>query len=63
MNEESVLLGLTYLYDPEKDTTTVSWAYRDVPELEYFVIEYYDEIKKEWIPYDNHMGIVDKDIN
>lgn len=59
--ENNTLLGLTYLYNPETDSTTVSWAYRDRPDLEYFVIEYYDEIEKEWKPYDNHMGIVDKD--
>lgn len=61
MNEEQLLLGLTYLYNEESDTTTVSWSYRDNPELEYFIIEYYDEIEKEWKPYDAHMGIVEKD--
>ena len=61
MNNENLILGLTYLYNSENNTTTVSWAYRDSPDLEYFIIEYYDEIEKEWKPYDNHMGIVEKE--
>lgn len=56
------LLGLTYIYNPDTDETMVSWSYKDAPDLEYFIIEYYDPIEKEWRPYDNHMGIVDKDI-
>lgn len=61
MNREDLLLGLVYLYNEEEDTTTVSWSYKESPQLEYFIIEYYDEILKEWRPYDGHMGIVDKD--
>ena len=61
MNNENLLLGLTYLYDKENDKTVVSWSYKDSPDLEYFIIEYYDEIEKEWKPYDNHMGIVEKE--
>lgn len=61
MNNENLLLGLVYLYNEEEDATTVSWSYRESSQLEYFIIEYYDEILKEWRPYDGHMGIVDKD--
>ena len=61
MQENSQLLGLTYLYDEENDKTVVSWSYKDSSDLEYFIIEYYDEIEKEWKPYDNHMGIVEKE--
>lgn len=61
MNGETSLYGLTHLYDPETDTTAVSWAYRDSPELEYFILETYDEVAKKWVPYDNLMGIIPKD--
>lgn len=60
--EKQYLYGLTHLYDTETDTTQISWSYQDDPELEYFVLETYDEIKKEWIPYDGRMGIIEKDI-
>lgn len=63
MNEGHSLLGLVHLYDPETDTTTVSWAYRDDPALTYFVLEYYDEIARKWRPYDNRMGIIEKEKN
>lgn len=61
MEEQAVLFGLNSLYDPETETTAVSWAYRDHPEVEYFILEYYDEIEKEWKPYDNRMGIIEKE--
>lgn len=59
--EEPLLYGLNHLYNPETDTTSVSWSYRDHPDLEYFILETYDDIKKEWVPYDGRMGIIEKD--
>lgn len=61
MENEPHLFGLMHLYDQETDTTSVSWAYKDSPELEYFVLEVYDEAQKKWVPYDNRMGIIQKD--
>ena len=58
---DNTLLGLIHLYDSETDTTTISWSYRDSPELDHFVLEVYDELSRQWRPYDNHMGIVYKD--
>lgn len=55
------LLGLVHIYDKETDETTVSWSYKDDEDLEYFVLEYYDENKREWIPYDGYMGVIDKE--
>ena len=61
MENENLLYGLIHLYDPETDTTSVSWAYKDHPDLEYFVLEIYDDIAKKWVPYDNLMGIIEKE--
>lgn len=61
MSNKDLLLGLTYLYNPEDDTTSVSWAYRDDPDLKHFVLEVWDDAKRKWVPYDNRMGIIQKD--
>lgn len=61
MENDNLLYGLMHLYDPETDTTSVSWAYQDSPELEYFVLEIFDEATRKWVPYDNLMGIIKKD--
>lgn len=58
---KDLLRGLTHIYDPETDTTSVSWAYRDDEELEYFILEYYDEDLAQWLPYDGHLGVIEKD--
>lgn len=55
------LKGLTHIYNEETGVTSVTWSYKDAPDLEYFVLEYYDEIKRKWVPHDNHMGIIRKD--
>lgn len=52
--------GLNQIYDEETGKTTVTWSYKDSPDLDYFILEYYDETKKQWIPYDEHMGIIRK---
>ena len=59
--DKQLLYGLMHVYDPGTDTTSVSWAYKDDPELEYFVLEVYDDIQRKWVPYDNLMGIIEKD--
>lgn len=61
--DKQLLLGLIHLYDPDTDTTTVSWAYRDEPELEYFILEVYDEVSRSWKAYDNRLGVIQKDRN
>lgn len=55
-----LIKGLSQIYDESTGKTTVTWSYRDTPELEHFILEYYDDIKKKWIPYDEHMGIIRK---
>lgn len=59
--EENNLLGLVHVYDKKADETTVSWSYKDSSDLKHFVLEYYDENKMEWIPYDSYMGIIEKE--
>ena len=52
--------GISHIYNEATGQSSVTWSYKDNPELEYFVLEYYDDIKKKWVPYDEHMGIVRK---
>lgn len=54
------ILGVVHVYDKETDTTSVSWSYPEDDKIEYFVVEYYDEAKREWVAYDHRMGIVEK---
>lgn len=61
MDEKELLLGFVTLYDSETDTTTVSWAYREDPALQHFVLEVWDEVGRRWRPYDNRMGVIPKD--
>lgn len=61
LNNDNSLYGFVHTYDKEADTTSVSWAYKDSPDLKYFVLEVYDEIKRQWVPYDGLMGIIEKD--
>jgi hypothetical protein len=51
-------LGITQIYDPTTNTTQVSWSYREDANIDYFVLEYWDENKNMWVPYDGKLGIV-----
>lgn len=53
-------LGITQNYDAQTDSTELSWAYIESADIEYFQIEYYDEAKRQWLPYDGRNGIVKK---
>jgi hypothetical protein len=61
LSSTSDILGLTVVYDASSDTSYVSFCYREDTEAQYFVLEYYDEIKRQWVPYDGKYGIVEKD--
>lgn len=50
-----------HFYNPNTETTNVSWSYRDSSELEYFVLEVWDEVARRWVPYDNLMGVIPKE--
>jgi hypothetical protein len=55
------ILGLTVVYDESQDTSYVSFCYREDCQSDYFVLEYYDEVKRQWVPYDGKYGIIEKD--
>lgn len=59
-NVSGEIKGLNFIYNETTDETTVTWSYTDDPDLDHFVLEVYDINKREWVPYDNHMGIVRK---
>lgn len=52
--------GLNHFYNETTGETSVTWSYVDNPDLEHFVLEVWDDNKRKWIPYDNHMGIIKK---
>jgi hypothetical protein len=53
-------LGLTQIYNPGNDTTEVSFSYMEDADIEYFVLEYWDEDKRKYVPYDGQYGIIKK---
>lgn len=56
-----IIKGLNHFYNENTGETSVTWSYSDSPDLEYFTLEVYDENKRAWVAYDNHMGIVRKE--
>lgn len=61
MSSTSDILGLTVVYDASSDTSYVSFCYNEDCEADYFVLEYYDEATRQWVPYDGKYGIIEKD--
>jgi hypothetical protein len=53
-------LGLTQIYNSATESTELSWSYVESADIEYFEIEYYDEKKRKWVPFDGRNGIVKK---
>lgn len=51
-------LGITQVYDPKSNTTEVSWSFIQDSEIDYFILEYWDDNKGMWVPYDGQYGIV-----
>lgn len=58
--EDNTPLGIAQFYDSENQTTELSWSYLQDADIEYFEIEYYDEDKRRWLPFDGRSGIVKK---
>ena len=58
MVDKNTPLGLTHRYDPASDTTEVSWCYLEGSDIEYFILEYWDENKRAWVPHDGRHGII-----
>lgn len=53
-------LGIVQIYDENTKTTLLSWSYLESADIEYFEIQYYDEEKRKWVPFDGRNGIVKK---
>lgn len=51
-------LGITQVYDPDTNTTEVSWSFVQDSEIDYFILEYWDDNKGIWVPYDGQYGVV-----
>ena len=58
--QDNTPLGITQIYDPSTSTTEVSWSYLEDADIQYFILEYWDEVKRKWVPYDGQFGIVEK---
>jgi hypothetical protein len=56
----NIPLGVHQSYDPESDSTLLSWSYIDSDEITHFEIEYYDENLRKWVKFDGRNGIVPK---
>lgn len=57
---ENTPLGLTRIYNPSTDTTEVSFCYIEGADIQYFILEYWDEDKRQYVPYDGQYGIIRK---
>lgn len=53
-------LGITQVYNAQTESTSLSWAYLEGADIEYFEIQYYDEEQRKWVPFDGRNGIVKK---
>lgn len=53
-------LGLTQIYNSQTDTTEISFSYAEDADIEYFVLEYWDENRRKYVPYDGQYGIIKK---
>lgn len=60
MIHKNTPLGIAQFYDAQSNSTELSWAYLESADIEYFQIEYYDEEKRQWLPFDGRNGIVKK---
>ncbi|HLO11227.1 MAG TPA: hypothetical protein VK190_03100 [Pseudoneobacillus sp.] len=61
MSSTSNILGFTVVYDQSSDTSYVSYCYEEDSDIEYFKLEYFDEVSRQWVPYDGKYGIIERD--
>jgi hypothetical protein len=55
------MVGLSMVKDESTGKTMVTICYPEDIQDDYFVLEYYDEVLKRWVPYDGQYGIVKKE--
>lgn len=53
-------LGITQIYNPDTDSTEVSFSYIQDADIDYFILEYWDETQRKYVPYDGQFGIIRK---
>lgn len=58
MIPENTPLGLSFRYDSDKNVTEVSWCYLQNANIEYFVLEYWDDDERKFKPFDGQYGII-----
>lgn len=58
--DKNIPLGISQLYNPDTDSTEITWAYRESADIEYFEIQYWDEDERKWKPFDGRSGVVKK---
>lgn len=57
---KNIPLGISQQYDPETESTVLTWSYLESADIEYFEIQYWDEDLRKWMPFDGRNGIVKK---
>jgi hypothetical protein len=58
MIDNNTPLGITQIYNPTTQTTEVSWSFLQDSDIEYFILEFWDDNKGAWVPYDGQYGII-----
>jgi len=58
--EDNIPLGITTTYDQATKKTTVAWSYVEGAKINFFQLEVWDEVKRKWVPFDGHYGVVRK---
>lgn len=55
------MISVSMVKNTAKNETLVTICYPENTDEKYFVVEYFDEVKKQWVPYDGKYGIVEKE--
>lgn len=61
MLDQNTPLGLMSKYDSTSNTTEVTWSYLQDSEVEYFILEYWDEDEQKYKPFDGRNGYILKE--
>lgn len=58
--DKNIPLGISQLYNPNTNSTEITWSYLESADIEYFQIEYWDEDERKWKAFDGRNGVVKK---
>lgn len=53
------MYAISAIVDEANNKTYISISYDSSVSDDYVILEYYDEVQKKWIPYDNKNGIIE----